>query len=422
MTNAKFGLNLFGSTGLRVYNNTFSSGDILSLLTILTSSNTDITSYITGKLDDMSDGGLTLGADVSILNFMMYMKFQKFSLGFSMLPKTTGSGTIGKTFFSTIFQNLSLYSKVKFDMNLFMMQYLDFNFNLSTRAEFLEKHIPVDAIYVGITSHAYVPTLYFNFNGDASLSPGSPDSSGFYTYDFDINGSVNMATNYGIAQALGLVPTVSTLGLTSMISNSGTAAFGLGWDMGFIIQFNKIFRYGFSITDLGFLVYPTSASKSLNINATINPLDISSFSSTFATEFQTALSGDYQKSTTAVWFMPGTAIRTGIGITPIHRKNLDIILAADIALTDLNNLLLEGYPTFNFATGIEFTPKAGWAEFPMRTAFSYNSQVNSASFSFGLGLYLGPVQFEIALKGLEFLIKNWGTKEIAFGTDFKFEF
>ncbi|HOV13921.1 MAG TPA: hypothetical protein PK771_06530, partial [Spirochaetota bacterium] len=116
------------------------------------------------------------------------------------------------------------------------------------------------------------------------------------------------------------------------------------------------------------------------------------------------------------------AIRCGIAITPPPNKYFDLIFAADISVSDLNRAVNLEYPAFNFATGVEFTPKINWFSLPLRVAFNYNSEANTPSFSFGTGLHLGPVEMEIGVKGLEVLFIGLGAKELLVGFDLKFEF
>ena len=118
--------------------------------------------------------------------------------------------------------------------------------------------------------------------------------------------------------------------------------------------------------------------------------------------------------------MPPTSIRLGVAFTPF--KSEIFMWASDISVTDFNLLLNNGYPNFNISTGIEFKPGYQWFAVPMRLAVSYNTQSNFPTFSGGIGLYLGPVEMEIAMKGLEFFISGWGARDACFGFDFKFEF
>jgi hypothetical protein len=177
---------------------------------------------------------------------------------------------------------------------------------------------------------------------------------------------------------------------------------------------------GFGITDLGLIIFPSTAKVSIEMDTTI---DLDNFE-TYRDDYLDNLIGELTESDgsfgDAEIQMPPTAIRLGVAFTPFKK---DIFMwASDISVTDFNLLLNDGYPSFNIASGIEFKPGYQWFAVPMRLSVSYNTQSNFPTFSGGIGLYLGPVEMEIAMKGLEFFISGWGARDVCFGYDFKFEF
>lgn len=424
MTDRKFGLIPFTSAGFRFYNNTFSTDDVINLLTIMGSNDRDISDIIFNKLNLMPEFGLDAGFDASMLNYMMYMNLKNFGLGFFINQKAYVTSTIGKSIFSTLFDNLNLREQIDISLKSTYLQYMDFGVALSTRVPFLEKHLNIKNIYAGITGHFYLPLVYTNFSSSVGFGKGEVDeTTGFYKYGVDIQGDFISSVNPAISEIFKLVDQVKEIDLiTSVLNNSSSFSFGLGVDMGFMLKFNRIIRYGFSINDLGFFYFPNVGIAELSYTTEFNPTRIQEFGKNFVGDLQNQISTSLSQKTEGTWYMPQTTIRTGIAVEPIRNRFLNLIVATDLSVTDFQRLIDGNYATFNFSTGIEIAPRVSVVEFPFRMAISYNSQANYASLSFGTGFYLGPAQFEIAIKGLEFLIKDWGTKEFNLGFDFRLEF
>lgn len=433
MTPSKYGLNLFGTYGVRYYNNSISTDHVLKLLEMRINDQ-NATNLLSTIITGMPVTGFDTGFDVSLLNFMTYFKYSDFSLGFSILPKTNFTATIDKNLFVYLFQELSLQNELTFKINSTFFQYVDFNFVLSGRAKALEKYIPVDAIYIGLTGHFYLPTVFVKAKLDeSSLSSFAWDNSyGLYGYRVKFKGNIQTNMNLIITEPVKAANVVNRdlagFNLQSFVNNSGSFGFGVGFDMGFIVQFNKYVRAGFSVTDLGFITFPQSSSISADIytDVTFDPSSGATFNFTkigndLLSGLQTLVNSGGETIAYQFW-LPNTSIRTGVGILPIRSRYFDMIIAADLSLSDLNRMLIGDYPTFNLSIGMEINPKVSFIEIPIRLAFNYNTQVNAPSFSTGIGLYLGPVEMEIGVKGLEALIKELGAKEICIGLDFKLEF
>ena len=305
---------------------------------------------------------------------------------------------------------------------------MDLNFNLSTRAKFIEKVIPVEAIYVGMTGHFYFPTILVNAKASGLIKSGIANDTGISTFDLGVTGELNLGglvphilnlANLN-SSALGIIPQNMSGTLDEIIKKSQSTGFGLGLDMGFVVKFNKIFKLGVSLTDIGFISIPQSTNISISLTKNIDPMNINSFTDSITSDLMNSL-GNISNANPFFYMMP-LAIRCGVALSPPPNKYFDILVALDLSVSDLNRAVNQEYPAFNFATGVEFTPKVFWVLFPLRVAFNYNSEANAPSFSFGSGLYLGPVEMEIGIKGLEVLFVGLGTKEVVLGFDFKFEF
>ena len=61
LSTRRFGLNILGSYGFRLYNNVFSSDDFIKMYEILGSDEPDITKVINNKLEHMPHFGMTMG-------------------------------------------------------------------------------------------------------------------------------------------------------------------------------------------------------------------------------------------------------------------------------------------------------------------------------------------------------------------------
>ena len=421
-SSTRYGFNIFGSYGVRLYSNSISSDDIIkALLMMQEGKNLTDTGVLSKILLYMPESGMDVGIDLSALNVMTYFKFDKFSLGFSVLPKTSVTATASKGIFNTLFNEIDLTAPLSYNLKGSILQYIDFNTILSTRAKFLEKYIPVDKIFVGLSSHFYYPTAFVKTSSSVQMAPGDPDpSTGFLSgYKLRIKGDLIFGSN-GLVTAAASNSSYLQENGSALINYGGSAAFGLGLDAGFMIEFNKFVRLGFAMTDIGFIVFPQTAKIAIDVESEIGLDSLNDFANAITAEIADAIEDANGAAGGTEWWMPGTAFRVGVAVTPLKKGMLT--WATDISLADLNRLLFEGYPTFNFSTGIEFVPSYRWFSVPLRLAFCYNSQANAPSFSTGIGFYFGPVELEFAIKGLEFLISGWGAREVCAGVDLKFEF
>jgi len=400
-TNRKSGLNIFGSFGLRVYMNFTSTDDILKALT-QTGSNINISqsTFVDSFLSKIPTHGTDFGFDISMLNFMSYFKYKKFAIGVSLYSKTYSMNIIDKNFYNILLKELDIRTPSTFKMNSILMSYVDLNVSLSTRASFIEKELPVEAVFIGMSLHAYIPLLYAQFNIQEGKLHAIDTGNGVMMPGVSMKGTIIAG---GPLTGLGSYTGV----LNGYNANGG---FGLGVDLGFLIQIKKFFKVGFAITDLGFMALPEAQSSKINIDAPI-------------TEMPTQMTGIFSgtKTNVSVGLMPATAFRAGIGFTPFKNPEL-MLIALDVSVGDFHRLLYMEPVTVNVAIGLEFKPSYDWFAAPMRIAFSYNTRSNIPSLSVGIGLHFGPIEFEIGVKGLEFFIPQLGTKEVVFGADIKFNF
>ncbi len=424
MTNSRFGINILGSAGLRLFSNSITTDNILNLLKSMEAGvNLSSTGILSKMLLYMPDTGAQFGIDASALNFMTYSKINDFSIGVYLIPKTSLSIILDKGIFNAVFNQLDLTKTQSFDSKFVMLQYLDLNTMLSTRAKFLEKALPgVEKIYVGMGFHWYLPTIFVKSESKIDIKSGAPDpvSGAISDYNIRVHGTTYAGANGLFIGILSGIPQ-NYNNISGLLKYGGSAAFGMGFDFGVMLQFNRFVRLGFSFTDIGFIVFPQAALLKLDFNLGLNSDTFKNFQNTLTKDLRKEISDiKNYKPSQAQWWMPDTALRLGVAVTPF--RNDLFIWASDVSLSGFNNMLYGGYPVFNISTGIEYKPGYKWFAVPMRTALSYNTQSNNISLSFGLGLYLGPVEMEIGIKGIEFLFSGIGAKELCAGYDLKFEF
>lgn len=421
-TKTRYGFNIFGSYGMRFYSNSMTSDQVIRMLLVMQAGGNLSDSGVLDKiLYFMPEAGLTMGAEISAMNVMTYFKLDNFTIGISFIPKSSAYTTIDKGLFNTLFNEIDLTKTTNYKSSAVIMQYLDFAVTLSKRAAFLEKVIPVEGVYVGLTGHLYFPTLFVKSNSTIKMGPGDPDpSTGIIdNYKLNTKGEITVGSNGLMVGLLKNVPILNELG-HAILDHAGSPAFGIGFDAGFLIEFNRFVRMGFGITDLGLIVFPVTAKITIDMDTEISLDSIDTYRDMYLDNLVGELvENDGSWGGTEIQ-MPPTSIRLGVAFTPF--KNEILLWASDISVTDFNNLLNNGYPNFNISTGIEFKPGYQWFAAPIRLAVSYNTQSNFPTFSGGIGFYLGPVEMEFGLKGLEFLISGWGARDVCFGFDFKFEF
>ena len=400
MTNRRAGLNLFGSYGARVAMNFASSDDVIKVLQYsLSGTNITTNSWLDGFFTRIPHHGTDIAIDVSALNFMSYFKYETFAIGVLLSSKTYSTTLISKSFYSILFDELDIRTPVSFSLNSVLLSYIDLNVALSTRVGFLEELLPVKAVYAGLSFHVYVPLIYARMNISGNMT-SIDDGTGVLMPGMRMRGTFSaggplLLLNTYVPQLQGFTP------------NGG---FGLGVDMGMIFEVFSFMKIGFAVTDLGFMVLPEAEDSVINITAGL--MEMTSVA-------QTIFSGAKTKVPTGM--MPATAIRAGIGFTPLRNKEM-LLIAFDVTVGDFNRLVYNEPPSVNIATGIEFKPGFDWFSVPMRFAFCYNTAANFPSFAVGFGLHFGPVEFELGVKGLEFFIPNLGARELVVGFDMKFQF
>lgn len=432
LTNKSFGLIPFvGSLGLRYYVNSFSTDEVMN---IFYQENRDISAYLNQKFLNMDAYNINFetGINFNLFNFMIYKKLKNFSVGFSFIPRMYLKVNIHRNLFKIFLQGFDLDDGEEFYIKLNLAQYFDAVCSLSSRVGFLEKRMPFfEEIYAGMSLHFYLPVIFASFTGNGSIVKNEPQNLfGILSYTAHAKGDL---TTGGILQStvsdlfykrinFDLFPnsTLDNQIYETIMSNGGSSGFGFGLDFGTIVVVNKLFSFGLSFTDIGFILYPRASNIDVDFSFEVDPYSLMNGEKQLPDSMKLSL-GETTDRVFAV--MPNASIRTGAVFSPLKNNYCDIIIAGDLALSDMNKLFYGEYPAFNFSMGVEINPKIRPIfQFPIRTGFNFNTESLNFSFSFGLGFYIGAVEFDIGIKGLEILVEGWGAKDIEIGIDLKYEF
>ncbi len=304
--------------------------------------------------------------------------------------------------------------KLSFKTGFTALQYFDLNVSLSTRFKPLEEKLNVESIFTGIAAHLYIPTLFLKSNSGFSMKHSHPDEDGVIN-EYDLNTSTDIIAGGNGLGFLTNIPFFRNNYGDDILKNRYGSGFGLGMDLGFIVKFNGLVKLGFSITDLGFMIFPNAVHVAINENDRLNSGSMGSIGDKVINGLLGKSDDRKIEEKTEGW-MPATAIRTGVAITPLRNREL-LSIMCDLSVNDFNRILDGGYAAFSISTGIEVKPSYKWFAMPFRMAFNYNTQANVGSFSFGTGLYLGPIHMDIGVKGLEILFYDLGAKEFCIGMD-----
>ena len=422
MTDSDYGFNFLGSYGIRYYSNSITSDELLDFFIVMKQGrNLSRSGVINEMLTFIPDYGFDFGANASVGNIMVYKNFKNFGIGFSFVPKTEVTIFGTKSLFHSFLEKLDLTKKLSFETKLVALQYLDLNISLSTRAKLLEKKLKaVDKIYIGLNQHFYFPTLFLKSNSQFTMKDAGPNDEGVIDkYKVNMNTDLIVA-GYGIG-ILNSIPFFKEK-YNKLFENKTGSGFGIGYDMGFIVEFNNYVKIGFSITDLGFIIFPTAVHASVDNSQELELDSIGAIGDSIINGMIGKVEDDDEiEEKTEIW-MPGTAIRVGISVDPLKNKKGFLTIMNDISICDFNRILNGSYPTFSISTGLELKPKYKKFAAPLRIAYNYNTQANIGALSLGLGLYFGVVHLDFGIKGLEILIYDLGAREFCCAFDLTFIF
>ncbi len=349
--------------------------------------------------------------------------FNNLAIGFGGRLRYESNIMIGKSILNSLFKELSLEDGLMLDGSFYFREYIDLFISASYRLEFLEKKLPFQTrISVGLAQHVYIPTTLISFSGDFSFKKGEPSKNlGLYSYLVDFKGEAVIATSSAFKELFKL----GKQDLTDMLANNSSFGFGLGWDLGYYMEFPFGIAAGFSVTDLGFIVFPTVSLASVTMNTKLDFSNLTKISDDLKNVVAKSpfTDGSYT-------FTPNTTMRLGAMIDPLKDtlKYFYIVGGMNFSLHSFNKIALRGYPTFEWSNAIDFGPKIPFAtkafdiRFPVRLGILYSTDTDFPSISTGLGFLAGPVSLEMGIQGLEFLIRKWGMKSIVISLDMKYAF
>lgn len=415
----RFGLHIMGTLGMNLYANSFNLTSVVEVMEQLQSGKSNIEGFISGMREQNLFTGAQAGLTMNYNLFKFFFRTKYFSLGFSDTLKIRGRMFLGDDLFSTMFDKIDLSKKRSFGtIGADLMFYNDLNTTFSMYLWMLERKTPFRGFYVGGGVHWYTPIAHASAAFSGKLGRGSLGSkldvsqvdANLYTYDLELDGKVSLASPI----------TYSWSDLNVPLKNGFGIPFGLGFDLGIIIDFNKWVRAGFSVTDLGFMACPATkfeVSKDIKLDLQ----NIGNITSEFS-DISNAFSGGGKGTSEAV--LAPLAMRLGATATPYSNRFIDLECPLNFTVTDFDLIALGFLPTFGFSTGVEFTVKLGAFHIPLWTSIGYFTS-SGVSLGFGGGLHVGVWHLDFGLRGVEALMapagnSAWG-RDVAFAVQMSFK-
>lgn len=415
----RFGLHIMGTLGMNLYANSFNLTTAVEMMEQLQAGNGNIEHFISGMREQSLFTGTQAGLAMNYNLFKFFFRTKYFSLGISDTLKIRGRMFLGDGLFSTLFEEIDLSKKRSFGtVGADLMFYNDLNTTFSMYLWMLERKTPFRGFYVGGGVHWYTPIAHASAAFSGKLGKGSLGSkldvsqvdANLYTYDLELDGKVCLASPIAYCWSNLNVP----------LANGFGVPFGLGFDLGLIIDFNKWVRAGFSVTDLGFMASPATKFE-VSKDVKLDLQDMANIGSEFS-DIADTFSGGGKGTSEAV--LAPLAMRLGATATPYSNRFIDLECPLNFTVTDFDLIALGFLPTFGFSTGVEFTVKLGVLHMPLWTSIGYFTS-SGVSLGFGGGLHVGVWHLDFGLRGIEALMapagnSAWG-RDVAFAMQMSFK-
>ena len=415
----RFGLHIMGTLGMNLYANSFNLTTAVEMMEQLQAGNGNIEHFISGMREQSLFTGVQAGLAMNYNLFKFFFRTKYFSLGFSDTLKIRGRMFLGDGLFSTLFEEMDISGKCDFGtVGADLMAYNDLNTTFSMYLWMLERKTPFRGFYVGGGVHWYTPIVHASATFSGNLGKGSLGSkldvsqvdANLYTYDLELDGKVSLASPI----------TYCWSDLNVPLKNGFGIPFGLGFDLGIIIDFNKWVRAGFSVTDLGFMASPATKFE-ISKDVKLDLQDMANIGSEFS-DIADTFSGGGKGTSEAV--LAPLAMRLGATATPYSNRFIDLECPLNFTVTDFDLIALGFLPTFGFSTGVEFTVKLGVLHMPLWTSIGYFTS-SGVSLGFGGGLHVGVWHLDFGLRGIEALMapagnSAWG-RDVAFAVQMSFK-
>lgn len=414
---SKFGLHIMGTLGMNFYSNSFNMTTVVEVLE-QQNSNDDIEDLVSKLRSQNLHTGVQAGFTMNYNLFKFFFHTKYCSLGFSDTLKMRGRAFLGDDLFATLFDEINLNKHSIGTIGADVMAYNDFNTSFSMYLWMLERKTPLRGFYVGGGVHWYTPIIHASASLSGNIKKGhlsklddiSQADTRLYTYDLELDGKVHLASPITLGW--------SALGLP--LTNGFGIPFGLGFDLGGIVDFNKWVRAGFSVTDLGFMVCPATKFD-VEVDNNIDLANFENIGNEFSKIGDTFSKGG--KSGSEAVLAP-LAMRLGATVTPYSNNWIELECPLNFTITDFDLISLGFLPTFGFSTGVEFTVKAGFFQLPLWTSIGYFTS-SGVSIGFGGGLHIGACHLDLGIRGLESLMappsdSAWG-RDVAFALQMSFQ-
>lgn len=418
-----FGLHILGTLGMNLYSNSFSLTTALEIMEQLQAGNGNIEHFISNMRKQTLNTGIQAGFQMNYNIFKFFFQTKYLSFGLSDTLKIRSRMFIGDDLFSTVFDEINLNNKQNLGtIGADSLIYNDLNSTFSLYLWMLERKTPLRGFYVGGGVHLYTPIIHSSAHFSSKLGKDSLGSkvdvnqveAKLYTYNLELNGKVSLASPAALCWNEFGLPIIQDF------SKGEGIPFGLGFDLGLIIDFNKWIRAGFSVTDLGFMMAPSTEFK-IDKKINIDLQDMKSIGNEFSKivdDFKDGGTGGNEA------ILAPLAMRLGATVTPYSNRFIELECPITFTVTDFDLINLGFLPTFGVSSGIEFTVKAGIFSMPLWTSIGYFTS-SGISVGFGSGLHLGVFHLDLGLRGLESLMapasdSPWG-RNVAFAMQLSFQ-
>ena len=420
---SKFGLHILGTLGLNLYSNCFNMTTVVEVLEQFQGGDNSIEHFVSDMQAQSFFSEFQTGLAMNYNLFKFFFHTKRVSLGFSDTVKMRARMFIGDDLFSTVFNEINLNKNQSLGtIDLDLMVYNDFCATFSMYLWMLERKTPFKGVYLGGGIHWYIPMVHASAEFSGKLGKGSLGEkidvsqvdANLYTYNLELDGKVSLASPAASSWDFLGIPQLGNL------SNGEGVPLGFGADLGVLIDFNNWVRAGLSVTDLGFMMSPsTEIEVHKKINLDLQKIgDIGSEFSGIADDVMNGGKGGYE-----IILAPATA-RVGFTFIPLLSRYMDVECPLTFTVTDFDLIPSGLLPTFGVSTGLDLLIKAGFFQLPLWTSVGY---FTSSGFSWGVGtgLHLGVWHLDLGVRGLESLFappsnSGWG-RDIAFAMQMSFQ-
>lgn len=364
-------------------------------------------------LNNLLDKGGTATFNTSI-NYLSIMYFHNKKIGafaFSMDDILGYSFKIPKDLVKIGLNGNPLNSIYNFDdSKLALLYYRNYSISYSRTLSDLIK-LKLNDISFGLSLKIIKGFAYFKTENVESVIKTLPNS------DIEIKGNFlaysSFSPDFGLRYSFENDDEKSDLNISPFLTPAGS---GIGIDFGFAVNYDSTWRFGISFTDLGSIKFDKEVAK-FESNTAFLLTDITDQKQ--LDSLSNSIKADAQLYDGVISSQLPSAMHLGISTKVNHFfKSFPGELIAAIDLHKGFNDVLSNTKKFRLALGLQWKP---WRVLNIRTGVSVGGNYGS-SFSFGMGLDLGSLEFGFSSYKFSSVLKPNSSNyfSINFGSRWKF--